>query len=113
MTGKEHTMRKRPVKRKPPKTRTFSHWLMTAVAVTYFIGLALSCYVVIHILVMWPEYAVQAFLGLLSYIGAPVAVAIGFYNWKAKNENLAKIKNANSSENNTEGDGFIEDQLEI
>jgi hypothetical protein len=28
---------------------------------------------------------------MLTYIGTPVATAIGFYTWKSKNENLAKL----------------------
>jgi hypothetical protein len=29
-----------------------------------------------------------------TYIAAPTAVAVGFYSWKSKAENLLKIKNS-------------------
>ena len=32
---------------------------------------------------------------LLAFVGAPTAVAIGFYAWKARAENLLKIKKEN------------------
>ena len=35
---------------------------------------------------------------LLAYIGTPTAAAIGFYCWKAKAENLVKIKRDNPEE---------------
>ena len=35
------------------------------------------------------------------YVGTPTAGAIGFYSWKAKAENVVKIKKANPEE--TEG----------
>ena len=38
---------------------------------------------------------------LLAYIGTPTTVAIGFYAWKAKAENVVKIKREYSKE--TEG----------
>ena len=31
----------------------------------------------------------------LAYVGTPAATAIGFYSWKAKAENVVKIKQAN------------------
>ena len=31
----------------------------------------------------------------LTYVGAPTATVIGFYSWKAKCENVVKIKKAN------------------
>ena len=35
---------------------------------------------------------------LLAYVATPTAVAIGFYSWKAKAENVVKIKKANPAE---------------
>ncbi len=57
---------------------------------TYFVGLALGIYVVIKILTIYPEYSTQACVALFSYIGIPTATTIGFYTWKAKNENIVK-----------------------
>ena len=33
----------------------------------------------------------------LAYVGTPAATAIGFYSWKAKAENVVKIKQANQT----------------
>lgn len=42
--------------------------------------------------IVWQD---SSLLGeLLAYIGAPTAVAIGFYAWKAKAENVIKISQA-------------------
>lgn len=57
---------------------------------TYFIGLILGIYIVL-------EDPSQ--LGtLLVYIGTPTAVTIGFYSWKAKAENVIKMKKDNPIE---------------
>lgn len=32
-----------------------------------------------------------------QYVGTPAATAIGFYSWKAKAENVVKIKQANQT----------------
>ena len=34
----------------------------------------------------------------LAYVGTPTATVIGFYSWKAKAENVVKIKKANPAE---------------
>ena len=34
----------------------------------------------------------------LTYVGAPTGVAIGFYSWKAKAENIMKIKQTSPEE---------------
>jgi arginine exporter protein ArgO len=34
----------------------------------------------------------------LAYLGAPVTAAIGFYCWKAKAENIMKLKRENPEE---------------
>lgn len=61
----------------------FSKLIVGAVMLTYFYGIYFGAGIVKHN----PEY-LPAFLG---YIGAPVAVAIGFYAWKAKAENVIKL----------------------
>jgi uncharacterized protein YneF (UPF0154 family) len=58
---------------------------------TYFVGLFIGSYVVFKILMDYPEYAVQALIAMFTYIGTPTATTIGFYCWKAKNENIKKI----------------------
>ena len=63
----------------------FSKLMVGSVMLTYFFGVFLGAVVVIT---KSPDQ-----LGIyLGYIGAPTATAIGFYAWKAKNENLIKIK---------------------
>ena len=78
---------------------SFSKFILLSVMITYFIGLIVGIFIVIHILTNYPDNAVEAYLGMLSYIGAPVAIAIGFYSWKAKHENVAKINKEDLEEN--------------
>lgn len=75
---------------KPNKRVEFSKAIIAAVMATYFCGVAIGGWVVAHA----PEQ-----LGVyLSYIGAPTAVSIGFYSWKAKAENMIKIKLSSGGE---------------
>ena len=74
----------------------FSKIILCLVMATYFIGLGFGMAVIFKIVDTNPTYIATALCGLFSYIGAPVAVAIGFYSYKAKAENVEKIKNANS-----------------
>ena len=71
----------------------FSKLILALVILSYFIGLAFGMLIIWKVLaggnVM---YISTALCGLFSYIGAPVAVAIGFYSNKAKAENVEKIK---------------------
>jgi len=68
----------------------FTKTIVALVMTTYFIGLGIGIYVVLRILTDYPDFAVQALIAMFSYIGVPVASAIGFYCWKAKNENMNK-----------------------
>jgi hypothetical protein len=70
---------------------SFSKIILMMVMGSYFVGLALGVFVVMRILLLSPEWSIQAFVALLTYIGAPVSVSIAFYSWKARAENLAKI----------------------
>lgn len=45
--------------------------------------------------------AIRNFISEYCYVGTPTATVIGFYSWKAKAENVVKIKKANPEE--TEG----------
>lgn len=71
----------------------FSKLILSLVMATYFIGLVLGIWVVIKLLKTSPQYLATVICGVLSYIGAPVSVAIAFYSYKAKAENVEKIKN--------------------
>jgi hypothetical protein len=72
-----------------------SKLMLFLVMVTYFIGVFYGLYAVNRILLDYPEWAIQALIAIFSYIGVPISVAIGFYSWKAKNENALKIPNVN------------------
>lgn len=65
----------------------FSKLVLSAVLLTYFAGFIVGARAVI----LDPNQ-----LGVfLAYVGTPAATAIGFYSWKAKAENVVKIKRAN------------------
>ncbi|MBM7592238.1 hypothetical protein [Brevibacillus fulvus] len=68
------------------KTWEFSKLVLALVMATYFFGVLFGAYIV---------YRSTADPGttlasLLTFIGGPTAVAIPFYLWKAKNENMQK-----------------------
>ena len=66
------------------KKYEFSKVIMALVMVTYFVGVAVGGYVVLK--------NMEQLQYLLAYIGAQVAVAIVFYAWKARGENMEKIR---------------------
>ena len=70
--------------------REFSKIVLGAVMILYFAGAIYGAVIV------WQDCTL---LGeLLAYIGAPTAVAIGFYAYKAKCENVVKISRAVTSD---------------
>ena len=71
----------------------FSKLVLSAVLLTYFAGFGLG---------FWAVLIDLSQLGVfLAYVGTPTATVIGFYSWKAKAENVVKIKQAHPEE--TEG----------
>jgi len=70
----------------------FSKLILCLVMLTYFIGLVFGIIIILKLTEMGTSYISTALCGLFSYIGAPVAVAIGFYSYKAKAENVEKIR---------------------
>jgi len=65
----------------------FSKLVLSAVLFTYFVGFGLG---------IWAVIIDISQLGVfLAYVGTPTATVIGFYSWKAKAENVVKIKQAN------------------
>lgn len=64
----------------------FSKIILGAVMLTYEAATVFGAVIVSEERALLPE--------LLTFIGAPTAVAIGFYAWKAKAENLLKITKA-------------------
>lgn len=62
----------------------FSKLVLLLVLSTYFVGVFVGIKVVL--------IDVSQVGAVLAYIGAPTATAIAFYCWKAKAENIIKIK---------------------
>jgi arginine exporter protein ArgO len=79
-------------RKKPPKKRRFeySKLILTLVLSTYFVGVGLGVWVVIQ--------DFSQLYAVLTFIGAPTAAALGFYTWKAKAENMIKLKKAHPGE---------------
>lgn len=75
---------------KKKKRFEFSKLVLLSVMILYFIsagvGIAIS-------LADYTQYSTLAML-----VGAPTATAIGFYAWKAKSENVIKIKQEHPEE---------------
>ena len=71
----------------------FSKIIMVAVMATYFIGLFFAMAIILLMMVRSPGSSASGLSSLLIFIAAPVSTAIGFYSYKAKNENIEKIKN--------------------
>lgn len=68
----------------------FSKIVLALVLLTYFVG------VVVGVKISLIDISQLGVL--LAYIGTPTAAAIGFYCWKAKAENIVKIKKKNPEE---------------
>jgi Na+/H+ antiporter NhaD/arsenite permease-like protein len=85
--------RRRKRKGQPAKNKRkieFSKLVLVLVLLTYFVGV----YIGVKIsLIDTSQLGV-----LLAFIGTPTAAAIGFYTWKAKAENVIKIKKSNPEE---------------
>jgi hypothetical protein len=80
----------------------FSKLIMFFVLLTYFIAFAFGMY---SINKMFSEgYEISSSLGyLFTFVGTPVSVAIGFYSYKAKAENVEKIKNYHMTDDSENG----------
>lgn len=61
----------------------YSKLILGLVMLCYFFGVGFGAVLVAESPEMLGEY--------LAYLGAPVAVAIAFYSWKAKAENVIKL----------------------
>ncbi len=75
---------------KSPRKLEFSKIVLVCVLITYFVGVFIGVKIS---LIDITQLGV-----LLAYIGTPTAAAIGFYCWKAKAENIVKIKKDNPEE---------------
>lgn len=74
----------------------FSKVILLLVMAVYFITVGVGIWLS---LVDYSQFSTLAML-----VGAPTATALGFYAWKAKAENIIKIKKENPQE--TEGSNF-------
>jgi len=78
--------------------------LVAAVMATYFLGFAAGGVLVFF----YPEHLGE----WLTYIGVPTATAIGFYCWKAKAENMLKMRReAPQAEQKNEEKTFTLDEI--
>ncbi len=75
---------------KSPRKLEFTKIVLVCVLITYFVGVFIGVKIS---LIDITQLGV-----LLAYIGTPTAAAIGFYCWKAKAENIVKIKRDNPEE---------------
>lgn len=89
----------------------FSKIILAAVMVVYIVTVGFGFFVTAN---------ENSQLGeLLAFVGAPTAVAIGFYAWKARAENLVKIKQEMKDDQliNAIGkdseDGYTDDYLPV
>lgn len=71
----------------------FSKILIICLMSTYFIVLALAFFVVVRILLLSPEYSVQALVSLFAYVAPVVGFAIKWYFNSKTAENLNKYPN--------------------
>lgn len=72
---------KRKCETKTKQKFSFSKLILTLVMTSYFIMLGIGIFVVV-------KMDTSQLYALLTFVGAPVAVAIGFYYEKAKKENM-------------------------
>lgn len=68
----------------------FSKIVMASMIISYFIGLFFGLHIIERLIDQGWD-GTSALATLFSYIGAPTAIAGGFYSTKAKAENVAKI----------------------
>lgn len=90
------------MKVKPKKKKEFSKVILSLVMFAFFAAAILGGVIV------WRDTGQLA--PFLSFIGVPTATAIGFYAWKAKNENVEKI---GAQPPKSKEDDYIEDGFEI
>lgn len=91
-TVRANNARRKKRKGQPEKRRKveFVKIIVFCVLLTYFVGVYIGVKVA---LIDFSQLGV-----LLAFIGTPTAATIGFYCWKAKAENIIKIKQDNPEE---------------
>ena len=82
--GRRKRRRRRKEEKRTARKIEFSKLFLAAVLFTYFAGFGVG---------VWAVLTDVSQIGVfLAYVGTPTATAIGFYSWKAKAENVVKIK---------------------
>ena len=85
------------------KKFTYSKIYMTFLGLLYFVGAVIGAWLVIQAAILDMEYGrpldSAMFVAYAAYLGGPTALAIGFYAWKSKAENLLKIKSSLEARN--------------
>lgn len=80
------------------KKVTFTKLYMVLIGLLYLAGAMLGAFLVLWASSLDAEAGrpidPQMFIAYAGYLAGPTAVAIGFYAWKSKAENLLKIKNS-------------------
>lgn len=76
----------------------FSKLIMVGVMLTYFIALIFIMIVIWRMLGENNMYIGTVITSFCTFVSAPISVAIGFYSWKAKNENVSKIESSITSQ---------------
>ena len=84
----------------------FSKLVVALVMLTYFIGIIIG-----GIVVLMGAY--DQLTGYLTFIGTATATTIGFYCWKAKNENIHKNPDVMIDNNQNGIDDTIENISDI
>ncbi len=79
--------RREELKEHPERKGGTTKVLLFSVLITYFIAFAIGIWVVLQ--------DISQLGTLLTFVGGVTAAAVAFYCWKAKAENLLKIKAAN------------------
>lgn len=80
-------------KQKPKQKIEFSKLIMVGVMLTYFIALIFIMAVIWKLIGINSTSIGTVISAFCTFVGAPISVAIGFYSWKAKNENTVKLSN--------------------
>lgn len=83
--------------RKPRKKKEFSKLVLGLVMSTYFFGVAFVSAIIFLAVKRGMADIGTLVTALLTFIGAPTATALGWYYWKAKNENMQKNAKASSA----------------
>jgi len=85
----------------------FSKALLISITFVWFISILLGFYVIIAILFPYPEYAVQALLGMFTFVATPFGIALGFFIKKAEKENIHKNPDIQTIEQYNQVNGIV------